>query len=101
MFQAFIQPCAKGSLKQPDHSRYDPAFLDKINLPLENRRRIVVKSHDKASLDLQTGSLYVFHVFNQVAVLILTFVAFGKASLIRRLNADKDLIKSCCDHQVH
>ena len=50
--QTFIKFCAGRGLKQADHRRHDPAFLDKVNLPLEDGMGVTVEPYNEASLHL-------------------------------------------------
>jgi hypothetical protein len=101
MLQAFVEMCAKRSLKQANHRGHNPAFLNEINLPLKDGGRITVKADDEATLHLQPSSLETFHALDQVPAHVLLLAAFGQPALIRRLYADKDGTKPCLGDQVH
>jgi len=101
LLQACVKMCARRRLKQANHRRDNPAFLNEINLPLKDRGRVTVKADDKSSLHLQPSSLETFHAFDQVPAHVLLLAAFGQPALIRRLYADKDGAKSRLGHQVH
>ena len=101
MLQTFVKPRAGRGLKQANHRRHDPAFLNEINLPLKDGGCVTVKTDDKASLHLQAGSLDALHIFDQVAVHVLLLATFGQAILIRCLDSDKDLVEPRFDHHAH
>ena len=99
--QPLVQLRAGHGLQQADHRRDDPAFLDELDLPLKNRRRVAVEPDDEPALHLQPRALDAFHVGDQVAPLVLALVALGQARLLGRLDADEHLVEPRLDHQPH
>lgn len=52
LLQTLIESCAGRGLQETDHCRHNPAFLDKINLPLEDRIGVTVEAYNEAPLYL-------------------------------------------------
>jgi len=76
-------------LKHAHHGRDDAAFLNEIDLSLKDRGRVVVETHDESPHDLQPGSVYAFHIGQQIPVGIVCLAALRETDLIGRLDADK------------
>ena len=90
LFEALVEPCARGGIEQAHHGRHDSAFLNKVDLPLENGGRVAVEAHDETALNLEAGSLHAFNACDQIPIFILLFIAFRQSRFIRGLNPDKD-----------
>ena len=93
--------CTKRCLQQPHHRSYDATLLNKINLLLEDRCRIIIKFDDKTTLYLKPSPLQNFDAFDYITAFILRFAAFGKTFLIRRLNSNKYRILVSQNHKFN
>lgn len=98
---ALVQTGALGRLQQSDHGGNNAAVLNKVDLSLEDARKIAVKSHDEPTLDLETGLLDPADIRHQVALRVLLFAAFGQPGVLGRFNTDEHGVKSRIDHSSH
>src|SRR5512135_2390376 len=87
--QTLIKFSAGRRLQQADHRRDNAAALNEIDLALEDRRRIVIKTDNKAALHVKAGALDALHISDQIALHILLLAAFGQAGIVRGLDADE------------
>src|SRR4030042_6870163 len=101
LLHTLIKPCAWRGIEYAYHCRDYPAFLYKLDLPLEDGRSIIVKTHNKTSLHLKACPLHELDAFEQIPVSVLLFIAFSKAFLIGCFDADEDTIKTRFNHHVH
>ena len=87
-------------LQHTDHRGDDAAFLDEIDLPLEDGLGVAVEADNKAPMDLQSGTLDDSDILNKIPVLVLELMAFRKTAFIRGFDPDKHGIESGPDHHV-
>jgi len=85
-------------IQQPNHSSDNSALLDKTYLSFKDRKRIIIKTYDKSSLNFQTDVLNFFYTSYHVTILIQIFIAFCEAIFIRSFNSYKNLFESSLGH---
>jgi len=70
-------------LEQPYHRRDDPTFLDKVDLPLEDRGGVAIETDDKSALHFQASPLYTLDILDQVACKASRALCWPKSTSVR------------------
>ena len=99
--EAIIELCTAWCVQKADHGGSDPALLDELDHPFEDRCRILIKTYDKAGLHLKAEFLYFPYTGYQVAVPVRDLGAFVQTLFIRCFDADKDGDEPGRYHHVH
>lgn len=100
-FHAGVEGGAGRGLEDADHGHDDAAFLDEIDLPLEDARGVGVEADDEAALNLEAVLLDGFDAGYEVAATVLDFVALGEAFLGGGFEADEDGVEAGLVQHVH
>ena len=64
------------------HCGRNSAFLNEIDLPLKDGVVVAVEADDKATQNLQSGTLDHSDILKEISVFVLVLMAFRKAGLI-------------------
>ena len=99
--KALVQRRSRSGLEHSNHGGYNSAFLYKIDLPLKNTWCITIEADDEPAHHLYPGVLNRFHIIKEIAVLVLIFMAFLKAGLVRRFDSNKNRIEPGPNHQAN
>ena len=74
-FEPLIKLRARKGYEDADHGGDNTALLDELDLGVEDREGVIVKTDDESSLYFQTGPLDAPDTGEEIAVLVLDFAA--------------------------
>jgi hypothetical protein len=100
LLESFVKLRTRQGDENTDHGCNNSALLDKPDLRVKNRDRVIVKTDNKSALHLKTGLLDLPDARKEITVLVMKFAAFCKALFMRRLDADENNIEACLYHQL-